>query len=139
MLAGRTACSRTRDTWLCVCRASMYDGFMHVLFVTSEVATAFKLGGLGDVSYSLPVALSRLGVQVTVAMPFYKVIDSTGVKGVGDLAVDYAGEREIVFLFSKQLGNSNAELLLFRHHRLHEYQGSSIIETFAFFSKAVST
>jgi len=112
---------------------------MHVLFVTSEVATEFKLGGLGDVSYSLPIALSRRGIHVTVAMPFYKVIDSTGVKGVGDLAVDYAGEREVVFLFSKKLRNSSVELLLFRHHRLHEYQGASITETFAFFCKAVST
>ena len=33
--------------------------FMKILFVTSEVATVFKLR-IGDVSYALPAALKRL-------------------------------------------------------------------------------
>ncbi len=111
---------------------------MHILFVTSEVAGVFKLGGLADVSLSLPLALGRRGIKVTVCLPFYKTIDSVGVKGVGELAVDFDGVREFVFLFSKPLGVPGVELLLFRHPRLNEYQGSSITETFAFYAKAIS-
>ncbi len=112
---------------------------MHILFVTSEVAGIFKLGGLADVSYSLPLALAREGLTVTVALPFYSSIDVTGARGVGELAVDFAGKREIVFLFSKPLGADGGTLLLFRHPRLNDYKKSTIQETFAFFSKAVST
>jgi starch synthase len=112
---------------------------MHILFVTSEVAGVFKLGGLADVSYSLPVTLAREGLTVTVALPFYSSIDVTGVKGVGELPVDFDGKREIVFLFSKPLGPGDSTLLLFRHPRLNDYKKSPIVETFAFFSKAVST
>ena len=112
---------------------------MHILFVTSEVAGVFKIGGLADVSLSLPLALERKGIHVTVALPFYKDIDVSGVKGVGELAVDFAGNREIVFVFSKILGTSGGTLLLFRHPRLHSYHGSDIEEAFAFYSKVIST
>lgn len=120
----------------------MYDETMHVLFVTSEVAGFFKLGGLADVSAALPPALTAQGVSVTVSLPFYKTIDVTGVKGVGELAVDYRGKREIVFLFTKQWstdGGDPVRLLLFRHPMLDEYQSPTIAETFAFYSKVIST
>ena len=112
---------------------------MHILFVTSEVAGIFKLGGLADVSLSLPLQLVREGVTVTVALPFYSTIDVTGVSGVGELAVDFAGKREIVMVFTKPLGPEGGTLLLFRHSKLNDYKNSPIQETFAFFSKAVST
>lgn len=44
---------------------------MNVLFVTSEFADFSKVGGLGDVSASLPRALRRQGVDVRVMMPAY--------------------------------------------------------------------
>ncbi|RPJ04989.1 MAG: glycogen synthase, partial [Spirochaetaceae bacterium] len=53
--------------------------------------------------------------------------------------VDYNGQREIVFIFSKQATQKNMTLLLFRHPRLFDYHASSIEETFAFFSKVIST
>jgi starch synthase len=112
---------------------------MHVLFVTSEVAGIFKLGGLADVSLSLPIALARAGVKVTIALPFYRSIGISDVKGVGEMAVDYGKERELVFIFSKQSHVKNLTLLLFRHPRLNDYHSKSIEETFAFFSKVVST
>jgi starch synthase len=112
---------------------------MHVLFVTSEVAGIFKLGGLADVSLSLPVALARAGIKVTIALPFYRSIGISDVKGVGEMAVDYGKERELVFLFSKQSHVNNLTLLLFRHPKLNDYHSDTIEETFAFFSKAVST
>lgn len=44
---------------------------MKVLLVSSEVAPFAKTGGLADVANALPAALSRLGVDVRIAMPGY--------------------------------------------------------------------
>ncbi len=53
---------------------------MKVLYCASECAPFFKLGGLGDVAGSLPQALTRLGIEATVAIPFFKQIS----EGIGD-------------------------------------------------------
>ncbi len=47
---------------------------MKVLFASSEVFPFSKTGGLADVSYSLPLALKRLGVSVDIITPLYKGI-----------------------------------------------------------------
>ena len=44
---------------------------MKVLFVTSEFAGLGKVGGLGDLSASLPIALRELGIDVRVLLPAY--------------------------------------------------------------------
>lgn len=44
---------------------------MRVLFVTAECWPFVKTGGLGDVSYALPKALKREGVDIRVIMPKY--------------------------------------------------------------------
>lgn len=111
---------------------------MRVLFVTSEVASLFKLGGLADVSDSLPRALSRLGVKVDVALPFYRVIKTNGVRSLGQLGVEFERKREIVFLFETNIGKEGVKVILFRHPRLNDYHGVSLVETFAFYSQAVT-
>lgn len=45
---------------------------INVLFVTSEAYPFMKTGGLGDVAYSLPKSLKKLGVDIRVIMPKYK-------------------------------------------------------------------
>jgi starch synthase len=45
---------------------------MRVLFVASEAAPFAKTGGLADVAGALPLALARLGCDVTVVMPAYR-------------------------------------------------------------------
>jgi len=47
---------------------------MRILFVTSEMYPYAKAGGLGDVSFSLPRALKRQGVNIISAVPFYNLI-----------------------------------------------------------------
>ncbi len=48
---------------------------MNVLFISTEADPFAKVGGLADVVGSLPKALSQLGVDARVLMPFYGFID----------------------------------------------------------------
>ncbi|NIA11788.1 MAG: glycosyltransferase [Nitrospiraceae bacterium] len=48
---------------------------MRVFFVSSEIYPFAKTGGLADVSYALPKALSEFGVSVCSVMPLYRCID----------------------------------------------------------------
>ncbi|MEK8088240.1 glycogen synthase GlgA [Thermithiobacillus plumbiphilus] len=57
---------------------------LRVLFVSSEMMPLSKTGGLGDVSFSLPAALRRLGHDVRVLTPFYGSVLQAGI-GTGDL------------------------------------------------------
>src|SRR3989338_176530 len=111
---------------------------MRVLFVTSEIATLYKRGGLADVSYALPVALSQEGVNVSVAMPYYGRVTTKGVSCVGQLAIDYDRRRELVFVFRALLPHSHVRVYLFRHPLLNDYDDLHIADRFAFFSKAVA-
>ncbi len=110
---------------------------MKVLFVTSEVAGLFKLGGLGDVSYALPVALSKLGVAVCVVLPYYEKIKLKEVSCVGQLAADFNRRREIIFVFKSFLPGSTVPVFLFRHPLFHSYRSKNMADVFAFFSKVV--
>lgn len=51
---------------------------MKIVFATSEAIPFAKTGGLGDVCGTLPVALSRLGHEVTVIMPGYRCVRYAG-------------------------------------------------------------
>ena len=44
---------------------------MRVLQISSEATPFAKTGGLADVGGALPLALSNLGCQVRIVMPFY--------------------------------------------------------------------
>ncbi len=48
---------------------------MNVLFCSSEVVPFAKTGGLADVAGTLPPELAKLGVNIKVVLPHYKVID----------------------------------------------------------------
>ncbi len=47
---------------------------VRVLLLSSEVYPFAKTGGLGDVAGALPQALAELGVEVAVAMPYYRKV-----------------------------------------------------------------
>lgn len=111
---------------------------MKVLFATSEVATLYKRGGLADVSYALPVALSKAGISVSVVMPFYEGMSVKNVTCVGQLAIDFDRRRELVFIFRTLLPHSHVRVYLLRHPLLNQYDDDHIAARFAFFSKAVA-
>ncbi len=48
---------------------------LKILLVASEMAPFAKAGGLGDVVYSLSLALEKLGQDVRVMMPYYQIIN----------------------------------------------------------------
>lgn len=57
------------------------SGKMKVLFVTAEEFPFAKVGGLGEVMFSLPRALSRAGCDARVFMPKYGSIKSKLLEG----------------------------------------------------------
>lgn len=61
-----------------------------VLFAASEAYPLIKTGGLGDVAYSLPHALHRIGVDVRLILPAYRAVlmqlNSTRILGWLDIA-----------------------------------------------------
>lgn len=107
---------------------------MHVLFATSEVAGYYKLGGLADVSRSLPEALSHTGIGVDIVMPYYHGLKTQDVKCIGKVAIETAQARELVFIFRTKLPNSGVNLLLPRHPELNDYNAPHMAYRFAFFN-----
>ncbi len=71
---------------------------MRIAFLTSEFASLEKVGGLADVSESLPKALKKKGEDVAVFMPLYKRIkeerrlEKTGVS----FSIHLDGEERVV-------------------------------------------
>jgi starch synthase len=53
---------------------------LKLLFLASEVAPFAKTGGLADVARALPLALKGLGLDVRMALPFYRCIQAEGFK-----------------------------------------------------------
>ncbi|OAQ20115.1 glycogen synthase [Thermosulfurimonas dismutans] len=76
---------------------------MRVLYLSSEIFPFAKTGGLGDVAYSLPKALERLGVEVLPVMPLYPTVKLEGLKPVGEeLPVKLAGRLYPFRLYRKE-------------------------------------
>jgi starch synthase len=66
---------------------------LRLLFVTPEAVPFAKTGGLADVTGALPRALARLGHEVRIILPRYRVIDGPtyGFREVFRLAVPHVG------------------------------------------------
>ena len=72
---------------------------MNILLAASEVVPYAKTGGLADVAGALPRAVARLGHNVRVVMPRYKLekIEAITERLPGELLVPFNfGERRVV-------------------------------------------
>jgi len=52
----------------------MVKGALNVLFLSPEAVPFAKSGGLADVAGGLPIALKRLGIDVRLVLPFYRIV-----------------------------------------------------------------
>lgn len=120
---------------------------MRVLFVAAELAPFAKVGGLADVAAALPPALARLGVDVRVAIPNYRVVGRTArdLPVVGTFPVEVGGEVRVCRVFQSALAAGEVPVYFLGHdpyfdrpgiygERNEEYPDS--LARFAFLSRA---
>ncbi len=118
---------------------------LKILFVTTDLAPFSKAGGLGDVSRSLPKAISKMGHDVRIMMPRHGVIDekSHTIELIKDnLKVKIKDNVEIVFRIKR--GNLTDKLPVYFIDKHKYFGGRSKIygyeddnQRFMFFSFAV--
>jgi starch synthase len=81
-----------------------------VLFIGSEALPFAKTGGLADVLGALPVALGRIGWDVTVALPRYRGV--TAGDEVDRFALSVGGYTSEIGFFTAPLGERTRALLV---------------------------
>jgi starch synthase len=88
---------------------------LKILIVTPEAVPFAKTGGLADVTGSLSGALSKLGHQVKVILPKYKMVDESAFNlqevNVNFLEILLGEKKEKIKLKSCQLPDSKVEYL----------------------------
>ena len=118
---------------------------LKILFLSPEVVPFAKSGGLADVAGSLPKALKRLGVDIRIAMPYYRIIRESGFESrliIKDLEVPLGRESLKTDIFKSSLGNTIPVYLIKREDmydrpNLYGDSGSDYydnLERFSFFS-----
>ena len=71
---------------------------MKILFLISEVEDIVKTGGLADVGKALPLALSELGHEVNIILPYYKAIaDSLTLSNATPKQIIYTNGQSYAF------------------------------------------
>lgn len=119
---------------------------MKVFYVTSECWPFVKTGGLGDVSYALPKALKKEGVDVRVILPKYSTIPTYLKDQLKEVAVfnvqvgwrnQYCGILEMEFEGIKFYFIDNEYYFKREGEYAYLYGYGDDAERFAFFSEAV--
>ena len=103
---------------------------MKVLFIASECTPIAKVGGLADVVGSLPKSLKKLGVDISVLIPFYGAIKlkKEEIKLVlKEAAVFFDGKKEKFNLWQTTLPKSKVPVFLIENNKY--FKGNVYIET----------
>jgi starch synthase len=117
---------------------------MNIVMVSSEMGPFSKTGGLGDVLGTLPYALSELGHDVSVFIPFYRSVPATSPELLFQSDVSM-GQRRVVFEVFRIHRRGRVNVYAIRKDEYfdrsylygspREYDDNA--ERFIFFSKAV--
>jgi starch synthase len=117
---------------------------MRVLFVSSEVASLAKTGGLADVALALPRALANLDVDIAVVMPKYRAVEGKlPMSEVARFSVPIAGESKECVAYRGKLPESNVPVYFLGHDPYFDRpalygEGSEYpdaLQRFSFFSR----
>jgi len=98
---------------------------LKVWFVASEVAPFAKTGGLADVAGSLPDALRHIGVDISIALPFYRTVKKKGLDAqplLKNLSVPMADTHVSCDVWSAKT-DAGVPVLLFDYPPYFERQG----------------
>lgn len=121
---------------------------LHVVMASPEIAPFAKTGGLGDVLASLPIALERLGLRVSLIMPAYRSvlqggfpIDDTGI----DFTVPISNSREAGTLLKTKVGRDITVYLIranqyYDRENFYGTHGEDYLdnaERFTFFARSI--
>ena len=118
-----------------------------ILFLSPEVAPFAKSGGLADVAGSLPLALKRLGLDVRMVVPYYRIIKEGDFKNrllLKDIEIPLGEDRLKADIFETSTGDGLLVYLIERedlYDRPNLYGNSrgdyyDNIERFTFFAHA---
>jgi starch synthase len=113
---------------------------MKILFVASEAFPLAKVGGLGDVTSSLAIALHKLGHEPCLILPKYRSIKTPLEEIQGkDFSVDFMGHRQQIALLMTRLRNRVPVYFVASDtfSRADEIYGRGELERFLFFSLTV--
>ncbi len=115
------------------------------IFAAAECAPFAKVGGLADVTGSLPKALKELGADISVIIPYYGniSIDETERKIVKkDVRVEFGKKIEKFDIWEHHLPNSDVPLLLIDNKKYFSGEpyspGNPELDRFLFFSRATA-
>lgn len=116
---------------------------MNILIVAYEGAPFYKRGGLGDVVESLPKALSKIGIDVRVVIPYYNEIrDEYHLKKEGEFTIRFGSETERIGVYSSLLPKTKVPFYFLENVKYlfssNPHGKNKRIDQFAFFNLAVA-
>jgi len=91
---------------------------VNVLFVTSELSPYAKESGVGDIAYSLPLALREEGYDVRVIIPKYGCISERKnkvheISRLRDIEIFFDGKMELTTIKSSSLANNKTKVQVY--------------------------
>lgn len=115
---------------------------LRVLMTGYELDPFFKRGGLGDVMSSLPKALTKIGIDVRVVVPYYQIIRSEiEEERIGQFFIHFGKAEEEVGVYKKYFPNTKIPAYFLSNKPNLSYINTrgrnKKIDQFAFFDLAV--
>ncbi len=110
---------------------------MKVLFTVWELDPFFKMGGLGDVARALPGALKKLGVDIRVVVPYYKVVKMGRNKKIlkAKFYMQYAGKKHAIEIW--EITHPYMQVTAYFLRNIKYLDAPNSVDTWGFFDKAV--